>query len=695
MRKYNMGNGSVSEWYDSKRKNILLVCISLAVLAFFMFFAGMFINIDEGIIIGKPGMPEFKGFYKTDVIQLIYESNSMDMLVAAIIVVLFICVRRYVNDKLVSGVWLYNIALTVLSLFLGKHLAMTIIFFGRLPFLGIFYVAAIIFSIFVFILNIMHYRKNKGLYAEHISSVGAIAIVIMAIIALFATGESVNKIKTSVRELEDEYAANEYMTTYRILNEDGSTSVKENNTAYIGIKYVNLFNDSGRIYTTEEMDEAIYNLVNHGGNSYYCEGSWYPIMEFNNDLGLIEEKYDFSQYSYAEEEEADYDIFRSLVLRRLNCLGQESSYEEMDAACEYVHDVLISGKPMEELGADGEEILLTFSQEIKAGAEGCYDIDVDYKNAYATIQRWSRVAYMGSEDEINKYYPHGDSEFTFEEGCVYKASIKIYPEITYCFNEDMEVVLDAIEYDDIYWDYSTATASDSFYSVDVWIAVGDEVTREQVEILDTVDLAGMEGVKTGDDIYEAQDISGIGLKDNLVCSEFLWSHYTFSDYTEDYYSYCNPQSDYSASVKQFEIYYPVFQAELDIYADTGYIFAEDLTVTYNGKELGYATDEKYMPNVQIPGYYTIEGDGHIKVRTNFYRIRFEGENGTVTASYDFATEGTRITLTPVPDEGYRFVGYETSNDLTVEPDDSDINIIDNEFIMKSYPVVITAIFEKE
>ena len=64
----------------------------------------------------------------------------------------------------------------------------------------------------------------------------------------------------------------------------------------------------------------------------------------------------------------------------------------------------------------------------------------------------------------------------------------------------------------------------------------------------------------------------------------------------------------------------------------------------------------------------------------------ESENGTVTADKEDAKAGDTVTLTPTPDEGYEFKGWE------VEPDN--VVITDNSFVMPDGDVTIKAVFEK-
>ncbi|MBE5944254.1 MAG: hypothetical protein E7258_04980 [Lachnospiraceae bacterium] len=693
---------NILDWYDEKRNIIFTVFYAFSGLLFAAFFMGIFINVDGGFLIGKFGMPEFDAFYKTWVDKSIHAACMIDMAVAIMVIIMYFFTKTSFEDKMVHGVWLYNIVLAVETFLVGKHLFTAMFFFGRFPFLGILYVPFIVSAIVVIVLNTMHYLKNKGSYAPGAGYAGyAIVITLFAVIAIVTSVGIFKQTKKDIREAEDNYANKVFWETNGIINLHRDGSIMEDEDAYIGIKYVNLYNERGRIYTPEEMDEAIYNLKEYGGNDHYCGDSWYAIVEFNADVEAIEEKNDFSQYSYKDEVDPDYDIYRWLVQRRLDMLGQRGflsdgfDQEEVDAACEYVYDMLKEGKPIEELGASGEEITITFTEDIKAGTKGFYNVDVDYEKTYANISGWSRVAYGGSDVSIEAYQPYRDSDFTFEEGCVYRAKINIYPELTYCFNKDMKIEVKGIDCSDIEYEYNDNYAVGPYYTVTLWLTMGDDITLENVDTIDTVNITGTEGVKLGDDISEAQKNSTISLDDNLLLGNFYWCHYAYSEYTGSYFTYCNPDSGWDDSVTEFTHDYPVFQMEFTVYADTGHIFGEDLNVTYNGKELVYGETEKHVPDAQIAGYYTGDEVENITVGVRFYGITFQGEHGTITANYDFATEGTTIILTPVPDEGYRFVGYEATHGLTITPGDPEINIVDNQFVMKDYPVVITGIFEAE
>ncbi len=694
---------NILDWYDEKRNIFFTIFYALSGFLFAAFFMGIFINVDAGFLIGKFGMPEFDAFYKTWVDKSIHAACMIDMAVAVMVIIMYFFTKTSFEDKMVHGVWFYNIVLAVETFLVGKHLFTAMFFFGRFPFLGIAYVPFIVSAIVVIVLNTVHYFKNKGSYAPGAGYAGyAIIVIFFACLAVFTSVKIFTVTKKEVRGLEDSYANKVFWKTDGAINIHTDSTIMENASSYIGLKYVSLYNDRGRVYTPEEMDEAIYNLKEYGGNDHYCGDSWYAIVEFNADVEAIEEKNDFSQYSYSDDVYPDYDIYRWLVNRRLEMLGQRGYLsnnfvpEEIDVACEYVYDMLKEGKPIEEIGAPGEKITLTFTEDIKAGTKGFYNIDVDYDKAYANISSWSRVAYEGSNQGIEGHSLQRDSDFTFEEGCVYRAKINVYPEITYRFNEDMKIEVEGVDSSNVNYVYDDSFTVGPYFTVTLWITIGDDsIAFEDTQTIDTVNITGTEGVKVGDDISEAQKNPTISLSDNLILGNFYWCNHEYSEYTGSYFAYCNPDSGWNDSVTEFTHDYPVFQMEFTIYADTGYIFDEDLTVTYNGKELVYGETEKHVPDAQVAGYYTGDQVEDITVGVRFYGITFKGEHGTITANYDFAAKGTTIILTPVPDEGYKFVGYEATHGLTITPGDPEIDIVDNQFVMKDYPVVITGIFEEE
>lgn len=468
---------NILEWYGSKREKVLRAFTGFATFIFLVFLFGIFFDVDAGFITGKPSMPEFDIFYKESIFDIISKANVIDLVLAAVFLFLFKYIKADVKENQVRGVWLYNIILIGEALFLGKHLVVDLIFFGRFPFLGIIYVALILSAVFVAILNYIHYRNNKDAYVDSVEDGGIVVCIVMAVLTIVISAVGIKEVVADVRMKEDEYASYVYRDFRDVLKVDGENSINGYPHAYITLQYVNLFNDRGRIYTPEEMDEAIYNLVYYGGDSHYSDKSWYPIVEFNEDLDAIEEKYDFSQYSYKNSVEPDYFVFGILVRRRLESLSQrgtgfyeEFDKEEVDAACKYVYDFLLTGKPIEEIGEDGEEIVITIPNKVDAGEAGYYDIDTNYENAYATIVYWSKV----DNGETTETFSSAEKEeFTFEEGCTYMAKINIYPEITYCFNENMKIVVEGLECDEISFEYDENWAAGPFYSGFLWVTVGN------------------------------------------------------------------------------------------------------------------------------------------------------------------------------------------------------------------------------
>ncbi len=685
-------------WYHRSRKLVFKTFKALAIIMLVVSLLEVVAHIDASFVIGKLGMPAFDEFYETQVVdKLMFGVYFYDIFVAALIIFMFSHIRSCVERLYAHGVILYNITIVTQLFFVVKSLVISMVLFGRFPILGIVYVPYIICAVLVFVLNILHYKSYRDSYEYELGYGDSLAVLIVCVCLAVGSSVAVGAITNmDARGLEDRYVCSEFDLAIELFRDSYQSSVKDDTASYIGFCYVNLFNDRGRVYTIQELDEAFYDMEVRDDKIYYRRENWSVIAEINSDLEAIEEGYDFSQYAYYEEEH-NYMVFYRLVNHRLDCLGQDNpswgetiNYQEIDEACQYAYDRLMAGKPMEELGTAGEEIEISFSQNIKAGADGFYAMDIDYENAYANVVRWTRVAYVGSNNDIERHYPHHDSsQFTFEEGCVYKAVIEVYPEITYYFNENMKVLVTGLDADN----YTSNTYNDKI-SIVAWVCVGDEVKYEDTKNIYDVHITGLEGVKAGDDIYETQDMSLISINENMVC-DYSWNYYRQSEYTGGYYCDCNPLGDNEEYiVKEFSLDYPVFQAKFNVYSDTGYKFAQELSVTYNDKELNYYEGSGMVPDAKLYGHYVQDEDGLVTVGVNFYRIRFECQHGAITANYDFAPEGTIITLTPVPEEGYKFVGYETSHDLRSEPYNK-VEIVDNSFVMVDYPVVITGIFEEE
>lgn len=691
-----MEKKGILDWYHRSRIKFYKAFKALSVIMLVVSLLETMVHTDAHFIIGKPGLPFFDDFYETRVDEFMFGVYFYDIFVAAVIVFMFSHIKSCVEGMLAHGVILYNITIATQMFFVVKSLFMGIIMFGRFSILGIIYVPYIICAILIFVLNIRHFKNYEELYKYDVGYRTSLPVLIACICLVVGSSVLVGVItKQDMKEKEEQYIVSECELAIEIFRDSYDDSIKDSISSYIGLWYVNLFNDRGRTYTIEELDEAFYDREISGDKSYYRRENWPVIGEINSDLEAIEKSYDLSSYAYFEEEN-DYMIFCRLVSHRLSCLGQKNlsmgeitNHDEIEAACQYVYDLITSGKPMEELGTAGEEIKINFSQDIKAGTKGFYAMETDYENTYANVIRWEKVAFVGSDNGIERYYSHTDSsDFTFEDGCVYKAVIEVCPEVTYYFNEDMKALIKDLDGDS--YTYSTY---DHKISIVAWICVGDEVKYEDTKDIYDVQITGLEGIKAGDDISEACDMSLISFDENLVC-HYDWRYYNQSGYMGGYYTDCNPLEDDENSIKEFSLDCPVYQAKFDVYSDTGYKFAEQLNVTYNDKLVGGYMDYNLVPDVKLYGYYVQYEEGLVSVGINFYRIRFEGRHGTITANYDFAPEGTSITLTPVPDEGYKFVGYETSNDLRGNPD-MEIEIVDNSFVMADYPVVITGIFEKE
>ena len=681
------------KWFDENRKKVFFVTLMLSVISCVLFLVSVINDIHVGFILGAP---EYREFYKNDLGEKLAGFSTSTAFTMMICTVLFFIARRDYDCREKCGLWFYNIALVAQCFALGKYIYTMLTLFKRLPYLGIFYIAVIIFFILVLAVNIIHGRKYKDTF----SNIGYYGIL-MFFVLLF-TGVivvvsfiSTKEIKGFIDEGKEKYAAKEFGYMNRVLWVDEDDEINEDVHGLIGLQYVNLFNERGRTYTAQELEEAIDNMYNNSG-------SWYVIKEFNEDVKAIEEKYDFRQFSYDEDSQYQkgYEIFFQLVYRRLRFDGMElissgdrPNYQDKCDACVYVYDQLVRGNSMEQIGESKDEYTYSYDGEIKDGEKALYTLTTDVDLTYPIVKEWSRVAYVGATDNIDLYMPHFDDEMTFQNGNVYKAKIIIYPEITYCFNTDVNICLEGFDYEKMEY-----TVSEDAIVANLWFTVGDVDSTGELEKITNISLEELPGMMDGDSVADRTINQEFDIGDNVVCGDLSWLYYKNSDGWKDYFAYCNPNSDKESSVKNFTTDIPAFAAELDLYADTGYIFDENVVLEYNGQTLEFTNDvyeELAVPVAGVVGDYELRGEGHIEVSINFYRIRLKSEHGSVETSLNFAAPGTKVILNPIPDEGYKFVGYETDVDLENVDIDGEFAIVDNQFVMPQYPVYIRAMFVKE
>lgn len=664
-------------WYERNSKKLCTISKIVSIVNTILVFSLMVTHSFGRIIISAP---EYKDFYNSYVVEE-YIGHMLFLGAAfGFAATLFVFVGQDYNQKFRSGVVHYSMAIIAELVVIATFIIEDMIFFSRIDLVGIVLVLSFVYYVFVLVNVVKNYFANEPKFSPNPDGSGVGVIVILMLIIGVTTVAPLWGLKAKMKNLSDKYSAREYGKMIDVMFVKHDKKLTDRTSNYIALQYVNLFNDRGRTFTAEEMETAVNNM-------YYYTGSWYSIMEFNELHQEIEEKYDFSKYYNPEDIEGDNDgdLYRYMVYDKLEHMGIEypqTSNEEVrkkvDEACVLVHDMLVTGKPLETIGESGDVITVTYDSGINIGQNVSYDLSYDYDLTHAIISQWERVPYVGSNDWIEVSRVTYDTQLNFKDNSVYKATISVYPEVTYKLNTDIKVELKGLDYEKIEYDVS----SDAI-KMYVWIIVGDKEEISQVKQVDTVDVGEIPGLVLSGNVADRMDASEISLGENVLCQDLNWLYF---DAEKANYKYCNPEYEGKDSVKKFVHENPVYCARLRIHPDTGYAFSEELKVTYNGFELE-RIDSK-PPNVDITGYYEMDSDGEIIVNIYFYAVEMYGEHGIITSDVAFAAHGTVVTMNPQPHEGYEVAGYEAKCLMTGAPKDSKIEIEDNKLYMKTYPVEI-------
>ncbi len=463
----DMDKKGLIQWYDRNRWKVFLVTLASSVVVCILFAISNAFDLAQGFMLCEP---EYIDYYKNYQSERIASANSIALITVIISLVMLIISLKNFKARYKSGVSVYNIALIAHIYSLGRYMYIMFDVYERIPYVGILYVALILYMLLALIINVIHFRKYRDTFTEN-NNIGGVVIgttlLLLGLVVISMSGTAVEK--ANIKKEKDKYAAKEFGKMYEVLWVEPDESINENPIGFVGLQYVNLFNDRGRTYTAEELEQAI-------NNSYYYTGSWYAIKEFNEDCKAIEEKYDFRKYSIDEDpdNQEGYEIFYQLVYRRLLCTGNEmasstTTDEEKYDACLYVYKLLSSGKSMDKIGNTGDVITITYDGKPEAGENAVFTFSSDTENVYGVVEKWNGVVAVGIDDDTDRYYVYAEDELTFEEGCIYRADIAIYPEITYYFDEDVEIKLEGVDYEELEY-----TVYEDCILVEMWFEATDK-----------------------------------------------------------------------------------------------------------------------------------------------------------------------------------------------------------------------------
>lgn len=131
-------------------------------------------------------------------------------------------------------------------------------------------------------------------------------------------------------------------------------------------------------------------------------------------------------------------------------------------------------------------------------------------------------------------------------------------------------------------------------------------------------------------------------------------------------------------------YSTTYTASVTLTPSAGYVFTASSTAFVNGNA---ATSVKFNNDNTLTVTYQFAATVD-KEPVPTYNVQVENDgNGTASADINSAAEGTTITLTAVPNKGYKFKEWQVIS--------GEITINDNCFVMPSNDVVVKAVFEEE
>lgn len=434
------------QWYDRNRWKVFLVTLALSVVVCILFAISNAFNLEQGFVVCEP---EFVDYYRNYQGERIDSANTMAFVAVVISFVMLVISSKGFKKRDKCGALVYNIALVAQIYSLTRYMYIMLDVYELIPYVDILYVVIILYLLVVLFANVIHFGKYRDTFTEGNSNgvmVVAPILLVLGLVAISMSGTSVKK--ANIEKEKDKYAAREFGEMYEVLWVEPDESIDENLVGFVALQYVNLFNDREKNYTEEEMEQAI-------DNAYYNTGSWYAIKEFNQDCKAIEEKYDFRKYSIDEDSDNQegHEIFYQLVNRRLRCTGKDPldrkyiTNDEKCDACVYVHDLLATGKSMDKIGNAGDVITIIYDGNPESGEKAVYTFSSNVENIYGVVCKWNGVTKVGIDDNIDEHFPYKDEELTFEKGCIYRADIALYPEITYYFDENVEIRLEGIDYE--------------------------------------------------------------------------------------------------------------------------------------------------------------------------------------------------------------------------------------------------------
>lgn len=677
------------DWYIKNKKLVIGVLFALTAICWLTAKTGLTKAV---LYIGKLGRPEYTDFYKDYCDEIL--NTQTNLVMTEFKTILFItgillligcgCVKGYYDTSVSSagGLWVLNFGLITLGFTMVTYGVLLLVVYKIYSISAIVY---ILIGIFCFMLLPC---ANKDFDTDHPDryefKIGSYICGVLGVILIVAIG--FGNVKNDVIAIKEE--KERYTDKYSLVVNYASWEETSENSIYIMLHFYNNHNGDGKDYDYQELKESYFNLVTDNGKSWMLWKEYYR---------------DYYDIYYGAYEGDVYDSYEDAISDYIKLVAQFLFYEGylygddlqqpmlgeevLDHACEEVDKMHATIRSFEEYD---EDITLTFKQPPVVGEDASFEIsylenDGEYK-AYMT--QISRVSYVNSYTAIEKKDCLSEEEFLIKDDSVYILEFMVMSDMDHCLDEDVKISLEGLDYEYIdvrkwtygYCDDKMGELVEAFV-VRAWITTGD--CDGTYQVIEDLKFDVPQGLCEGDSI---EAVSGLDVvktdNPNVVISNVYWK----SDYPS---SRLRGENSFSREPKMYELHTTVL-------GDTGYGFSENTDGSINGKLLPI-WDTIHGADDFWSGGYVHLWDAKIGFSAYYYRITTDAKHGSLVANYDYGVTGATVTLTPVPDNGYKFRKYDIEIDLKNphKYQDREPVIVNDTFKMPAAPIKITAIFEKE
>ncbi|MBE5947167.1 MAG: hypothetical protein E7259_09585 [Lachnospiraceae bacterium] len=419
---------------------LLLDCI-------FLFILYIQEKVPNGIYFS--GLMEHERFYEIyfNSLALTEINETIGMIMVGLMPFLIIsCVSDFVKK---STLRIFNFCLLLNSAILGGYVVCSVLVTKCCAYIYVLYILVAVACLIIFVGNIFYYNRHKDLMKKEKRV--AVSWIVLGVAMLFMVlwsgycggnlPEELNAIK------KDRYK--DYLRQYVFDVDDfyfDDFDDENDNLRYALVEYVNYFGESGEAYTVEELEVSVSALYEAFRNSYDEPGLWYKYYQFVEDNEDLYKQYDFTGYNYwihtANEYATDNMCYASCVARILQDEGmelEEANVQQLDNACQEAYEILSKGE-IQVI----DEVTLEINNPI-VGEEMDFSVCYDSEAYDVIFSSWQEGDTFSDTSAI--YY--GEVGTSFEKGKQYQASLRVFADVGYTFDDDIKINVMGIDYDDV------------------------------------------------------------------------------------------------------------------------------------------------------------------------------------------------------------------------------------------------------